>query len=127
MGIIICSILAFIVIGLILLLRSTWRALLQAIEDNPRFKAEVYFSEENIEEKFPCMLLLTLKEGADQEAQIFDFSQYEKLGIIALTQLDTETRITKHCEDNMMSTMIPDQTVYKMKDGSYQWDILSRL
>ena len=109
------------------LLRAVWHALLEAIEDNPKLKAEIYFDEKNVEEKFPCMLLLTLKEGTDQEAQIFDFSQYEELGIIAMTQLDTEVRLTKHCEDNMVSTIIPDQIVCRMKDGSYQWDVRSHL
>ena len=109
------------------LLRAVWHALLEAIEDNPKLTAEIYFDEKNVEEKFPCMLLLTLKEGTDQEAQIFDFSQYEELGIIAMTQLDTEVRLTKHCEDNMVSTIIPDQIVCRMKDGSYQWDVRSHL
>jgi hypothetical protein len=126
MGIIIGLLIAVVLImGLVL--RSVWHALLEAIEDNPKLKAEIYFDEKNVEEKFPCMLLLTLKEGADQEAQIFDFSRYEELGIVAMTQLDTEVRLTKHCEDNMVSTMIPDQIICRMKDGSYQWDVRSRL
>ena len=126
MGIIIGLLIA-VLLFMGLLLWAVWHALLEAIEDNPKLKAEIYFDEKNVEEKFPCMLLLALKEGADQEAQIFDFSQYKELGIIAMTQLYTEVSLTKHCEDNMISTMIPDQIICKMKDGSYQWDIRSRL
>ena len=90
------------------------------IEKNPQEFIGYYLDQET-EERYPCTLLLSVKENADFDGSVYDFSQYEEKNIIGLIEYKKET--TKHNDDNEPQiALIPGQTVCKMKDGSFQWD-----
>ena len=83
-----------------------------------------FYLDKYAEEKFPCTLLLTENNNVDFNGSIYDFSQYEENNIIGLTECRKKTTTnTKNDEDDEPRViLIPNQTVFKMKDGSYQWD-----
>lgn len=89
------------------------------IKDNPKAFMEYYFDNQ-AEEKYNCTLLLTINEGADFDGSVYDFSQYEEKNIIGLIEYRKGT--TKQDDDESQIALIPNQTVCKMKDGSFQWD-----
>jgi hypothetical protein len=90
------------------------------IESNPKEFIGYYFDEQT-EKKYNCTLLLTINDSADFDGSIYDFSQYEKNNIIGLTECRKKT--TEHGNDEESQiALIPNQTVCKMKDGSFQWD-----
>jgi hypothetical protein len=91
------------------------------IEKNPQEVISYYLDQET-EERYPCTLLMMMKENAGFDGSVYDFSQYEEKNIIGLIGCKKEG--TKHTEDDEepQIALIPGQTVCKMKDGSYQWD-----
>ena len=91
------------------------------IEKNPQEVISYYLDQET-EERYPCTLLMTMKENAGFDGSVYDFSQYEEKNIIGLIGCKKEA--AKHNEDDEepQIALIPGQTVCKMKDGSYQWD-----
>lgn len=92
------------------------------VKEHPEESMKQWF-EQNIEEKYPCTLLLSVKEGADFTGSVYDFSLYDEKKIIGLTEYQTEIEHEdKNDEDGIRSALLPNQVVCKMKDGSYQWD-----
>ena len=89
------------------------------MEDNPKAFMEYYFDNQT-EEKYNCTLLITINEGADFDGSVYDFSQYEEKNIIGL--IEYRKRTAKQNDDESQIALIPNQTVCKMKDGSFQWD-----
>ena len=123
MLIIIC-ILGFLLLCSIFINFSMWHAFSTLIDENPQLVLQYYFEHE-VEEKFPCSLLLSIKEGADFDGSVFDFSNYEKNKIIGLTEFRKETTSNGKYEDDEgdpVAALLPNQMVCKMKDGSFQWD-----
>lgn len=88
------------------------------IENNPKAFME-YYLDKQAEEKFPCTLLLTENNNADFTGSVYDFSQYEEKNIIGLIECKNEA-VTEDYEPRF--ALIPNQTVLRMKDGSFQWD-----
>ena len=92
------------------------------VKEHPEESLKQWF-EQNIEERYPCTLLLSVKEGADFTGSVYDFSLYDEKKIIGLTEYQTEIEHEdKNDEDGIRSALLPNQVVCKMKDGSYQWD-----
>ena len=117
---ILSGLLLFAIIAIITLWKALNVVMDDYIEKNPQ-EFIGYYLDKQSEEKYPCTLLLTINEGADFDGSVYDFSQYEEKNIIGLIEYKKET--TKHNnEDEPQIALIPGQTVYKMKDGSYQWD-----
>ena len=95
------------------------------IKSHPEESMKLWF-DKNIEEKYPCSLLLSVKEGADFTGSVYDFSLYDEKKIIGLTEYQTEiTHEDKNDEDGFRFALLPNQIICKMKDGSYQWDFRS--
>ena len=116
-GLLLCS---------IFIIASLWMAigkLMDAyIKSHPEESIKQWF-ECNIEERYPCTLLLSVKEGADFTGSVYDFSLYDEKKIIGLTEYQTEIEHEdKNDEDGIRSALLPNQVVCKMKDGSYQWN-----
>ena len=69
-------------------------------------------------------------EGADFDGSIYDFSKYEESNIIGLTEYKTTTESNGKYEDDdgePITALLPNQKIYKMKDGSYTWDFRNLL
>lgn len=88
------------------------------IEANPKEMMKFYW-DKYAEEKFPCTLLLTENNNAEFDGSVYDFSQYEEKNIIGLIECK-KGNVTEDEEPRF--ALIPNQTVLRMKDGSYQWD-----
>ena len=88
------------------------------IKANPKEMMKIYW-DKYAEEKFPCTLLLTENENAEFDGSVYDFSQYEEKNIIGLIECKKGTAIN---DIEPRFALIPNQTVLRMKDGSYQWD-----
>lgn len=89
------------------------------IEANPKEMMKFYW-DECAEEKFLCTLLLTENNNAEFDGSVYDFSQYEEKNIIGLIECK-KGNVTIDDEEPRFA-LIPNQTVLRMKDGSYQWD-----
>lgn len=113
-------ILSFILICLIIVIFSLWKAICKILDDNPEVAIKYYFDHE-VEETFPCYLLLSIKEGANFDGSSFDFSKYKDKKIIALTEFRKEITMPEGSEA-YSTILLKNQIVYKMKDGSFQWD-----
>ena len=111
-------ILSFLLLLSICLNIFLWVLMTDYLTDNPQIVMDYYFKQETVE-KFPCTLLLTVNDSADFDGSVYDFSQYEEKNIIGLIECKKGT--TKH-DDEPQIALIPNQTVCKMKDGSFQWD-----
>lgn len=110
----------------LLIIATMWSSIGKMIElyvkEHPEESIKQWF-EQNIEERYPCTLLLSVKEGADFTGSVYDFSLYDEKKIIGLTEYQTEIEHEdKNDEDGIRSALLPNQIVCKMKDGSYQWD-----
>ena len=110
----------------LLIIATMWSGIGKMIEmyikEHPEESLKQWF-EKNIEERYPCTLLLSVKEGADFTGSVYDFSLYDEKKIIGLTEYQTEIEHEdKNDEDGIQSALLPNQIVCKMKDGSYQWD-----
>ena len=88
------------------------------IEANPKEMMKIYW-DKYAEEKFPCTLLLTENNNAEFDGSVYDFSQYEEKNIIGLIECKKGITID---ENEPRFALLPNQTVLRMKDGSYQWD-----
>ena len=88
------------------------------MDNNPKLAVDYYLNKESIE-KYKCTLLLTENENAEFDGSIYDFSQYEEKNIIGLIECKKGTAIN-NIEPRF--ALLPNQTVLRMKDGSYQWD-----
>ena len=114
------ALLLFSISIIIILWMAIGRLMDEYILSNPQTALKGYF-EFNTEKKFPCTLLLSIKDDADFDGSVYDFSQYEEKNIIGLIECKKGT--TKHHDDDEPQiALIPGQTVCKMKDGSFQWD-----
>ena len=125
MVIAICILSGLLLLSL-LIIATMWSGIDKMIEvyikEHPEESMKQWF-EQNIEEKYPCTLLLSVKEGADFTGSVYDFSLYDEKKIIGLTEYQTEIEHKdKNDEDGIRSALLPNQVVCKMKDGSYQWD-----
>ena len=110
----------------LLIIATMWSGIGKMIEmyikEHPEESLKQWF-EQNIEERYPCTLLLSVKEGADFTGSVYDFSLYDEKKIIGLTEYQTEIEHEdKNDEDGIRSALLPNQVVCKMKDGSYQWN-----
>ena len=90
------------------------------LNNNPRLVVDYYFDKESIE-KYKCTLLLTENNNAEFDGSVYDFSQYEEKNIIGLIECKKGIAIDDN-EDEPRFALLPNQTVLRMKDGSYQWD-----
>ena len=88
-------------------------------KDNPKAFMKYYFDNETIE-RYKCTLLLTINDSADFDGSVYDFSQYEEKNIIGLIECRKGT--AKHDDEEPRIALLPNQTVCKMKDSSFQWD-----
>ena len=123
-GLLICAI--FIILAL-------WYALGQLMDDfiesNPKGVMKNYITRYSTE-SYPCTLLLAIKEGADFDGSIYDFSKYEESNVIGLIEYKTTTESNGRYEDDdgePITALLPNQKVYKMKDGSFLWDFRNLL
>ena len=92
---------------------------------DPECAKRVRFSDRNIEEKYLCTLILNATYDTPFTGTAFDFSEYEKSKIICLTICNPKNPKYKDYFDengDFYNVIIPDQVVYKMKDGSYAWE-----
>ena len=125
MVIAICILSGLLLLSL-LIIATMWSGIGKMIEmyikEHPEESLKQWF-EQNIEERYPCTLLLSVKEGADFTGSVYDFSLYDEKKIIGLTEYQTEIEHEdKNDEDGIRSALLPNQVVCKMKDGSYQWN-----
>ena len=111
----ILSFLLLLSIGLNIFL---WILMTDYLTDNPQLIMDYYFKQEATE-KFPCTLLLTINDSTDFDGSVYDFSQYEEKNIIGLIECKKGIVID---ENEPRFALLPNQTVLRMKDGSYQWD-----
>ena len=88
------------------------------LENNPKLVMDYYFDKKSVE-KYKCTLLLTENENAEFDGSVYDFSQYEEKNIIGLIECKKGTAIN---DIEPRFALLPNQTVLRMKDGSYQWD-----
>jgi hypothetical protein len=125
-------VIAIIILGILLFISlfinfAMWFAIDKAIdnfiENNPT-EAMKYYLKHNAEETYPCTLLLSIVEGAEFDGSAYDFSLYEKTGVIGLTEFKTKASSGKYedCEGDPLVATLNNQIVYKMKDGGYMWD-----
>lgn len=100
-----------------------WYAIGKLMDDyimsNPKENIKFYW-DKYADEKFPCTLLLTENNNADFDGSVYDFSQYEEKNIIGLIECKKGT--TTEEDEEPRFALIPNQTVLRMKDGSFQWD-----
>lgn len=105
---------------------SLWMAIGKLMDDyitsNPKESMKFYL-DKFAEEKFSCTLLLTENNDADFDGSVYDFSLYEEKNIIGLIECKKKTTSNeKEDDEEPRFALLPNQTVLRMKDGSYQWD-----
>lgn len=102
-----------------------WYAIDKLMDDyitsNPKEAIKFYW-DKFTEEKFPCTLLLTENNDADFDGSVYDFSLYEEKNIIGLIECKKKTTLNEKEDEEPRFALLPNQTVLRMKDGSYQWD-----
>ena len=102
-----------------------WYAIDKLMDDyitsNPKEAVKFYW-DKFAEEKFPCTLLLTENNDADFDGSVYDFSLYEEKNIIGLIECKKKTTLNEKENEEPRFALLPNQTVLRMKDGSYQWD-----
>lgn len=120
--IIVICILAGLLLCSLFVIACMWYAIGKLIDEyieaNPKEMMKFYW-DKYAEEKFPCTLLLTENNNAEFDGSVYDFSQYEEKNIIGLIECK-KGNVTEDEEPRF--ALIPNQTVLRMKDGSYQWD-----
>ena len=96
------------------------------IEQKYNLIADYYEDANNIEESFPCCLLLHLQFNAKESAKITDFSNYENSNIIAYSVLSKGLPPPGYAnqleEDGSIRILVHDVRVNKYKDGEYFWE-----
>ena len=119
-----CAILGLIVLsGIIHYILEDIVNLIMIID--PKCANRVRFSDKNIEEKYPCTLILNATYDTPFTGTAFDFSKYEKNKIIGLTICNPkDPRYKDYFDENgdFYNVIVPDQMIYKMKDGNYVWE-----
>lgn len=119
-----CAILGLIVLsGIIHYILEDIVNLIMIID--PKCAKQVRFSDRNIEEKYPCTLILNATYNTSFTGTAFDFSKYEKNKIIGLTICNPkDPRYKNYFDENgdFYNVIVPDQMIYKMKDGNYVWE-----
>lgn len=119
-----CAILGLIVLsGIIHYILEDIVNLIMIID--PKCVSRVRFSDRNIEEKYPCTLILNATYNTSFTGTAFDFSKYEKNKIIGLTICNPkDPRYKDYFDENgdFYNVIVPDQMIYKMKDGNYVWE-----
>ena len=102
---------------------STIKVYHRIINNDPKFIMENYFHNDNIKKKYPCKLLIMFNPDIQNGNcySYYDFSAYEEKNVIGLTLCIDDEEIKNKFKDED-SLLIPNQVVYEMKDGSYQWD-----
>lgn len=98
----------------------------ETIDQKYNLIADYYKDANNIEESFPCCLLLYLQFNATEFAKITDFSNYEKSNIIAYSVLSKGPPPPGYAnqleEDGSIRMLIRNVRVNKYKDGEYFWE-----
>lgn len=115
-----------ILVGLLLcaifVITSLWYALGKLfdeyIDSNPKYLMDYYLENES-EDCYNCNLILTENNNAGFDGSVYDFSRYEEMNIIGLINCKNNK---SEDEDEIKIALLPNQKVYKMKDGSFQWD-----
>lgn len=97
------------------------------LKDNPDMALDFYY-ESNAVEAYKCTLFLTIKEDSEFDGAMYDFSMYNEAGIISLVDCrsNRSARAKRQYVDengDPITGALPNQTVYLMKDGSYEWDV----
>lgn len=98
----------------------------ETIEQKYNLIVDYYGDANNIEESFPCCLLLHLQFNAKEFAKITDFSNYENSNIIAYSVLSKGPPPPGYAnqleEDGSIRILVRDVRVNKYKDGEYFWE-----
>ena len=114
-------VLSIVIIGLLIfngMLQECIKILINKdIDINPEEAMKEYF-ENNIEEEFPCTLLISIIDEMEFEGVAYDFSEYEEKGIVGMTGFYKRTIP----EENKGPSILPNQKVLRMKDGEMIWD-----
>lgn len=96
------------------------------IEQKYNLIADYYGDANNIEESFPCCLLLHLQFNTKESAKITDFSNYENSNIIAYSVLSKGPPPPGYAnqleEDGSIRILVRNVRVNKYKDGEYFWE-----
>lgn len=98
----------------------------ETIEQKYNLIADYYEDANNIEESFPCCLLLHLQFNAKEFAKITDFSNYENSNIIAYSVLSKSPPPPGYAnqleKDGSIRILVHNVRVNKYKDGEYFWE-----
>ena len=114
---IILGVLLSMAIAIIIILNfALEKSVSMLLEADPKTALDQYYNEKNIEQTYTCDLLVMKNNSIKQNELCFDFSKYELNNIIAVYVNSEEL------EDGSF-TILPNQKVYKMKDGGFVWDI----
>ena len=97
------------------------------LKDNPDMALDFYY-ESNAVKAYKCTLFLTIKEDSEFDGAIYDFSMYNEAGVISLVDCRSNRSVRakrQYIDENgdPITGALPNQTVYLMKDGSYEWDV----
>lgn len=118
-----CAVLGLIVLaGIIHYILEDIVNLIMIID--PECAKRVRFSDMNIEEKYPCTLIINATYDTSFTGTAYDFSEYESKKIIGMTVCNPKNSKYKDYfdeEGNFCNVIVPNQTVCKMKDGNYIW------
>lgn len=129
-------IIAIIILSILLILSIIYNILftkgvaklfnLENIEQKYNLIVDYYEDASNIEESFPCCLLLHLQFNAKESAKITDFSNYENSNIIGYSVLSKGPPPPGYAnqleEDGSIRMLIRNVQVNKYKDGEYFWE-----
>ena len=114
---IILGVLLSIAIAIIIILNlALEKSVSMLLEADPKTAFDLYYDEKNIEQTYLCDLFVMQNNSIKQNELCFDFSKYEFNNIIVV-HINSE-----ELEDGSF-TILPNQKVYKMKDGGFVWDI----
>lgn len=97
----------------------------ETIEQKYNLIADYYEDANNIEESFPCCLLLHLQFNAKEFTKITDFSNYENSNIIAYSVLSKSPPpgyANQLEKDGSIRMLVRNVRVNKYKDGEYFWE-----
>ena len=101
---------------------------LWVLEQKYNLIVDYYEDASNIEESFPCCLLLHLQFNAKESAKITDFSNYENSNIIGYSVLSKGPPPPGYAnqleEDGSIRMLIRNVQVNKYKDGEYFWELM---
>ena len=116
--ILIICILGVLLLGAAAIIYFLYSGIKNIVEENPDLFLEQYFDKYAADE-FNCTLVISQQKG-NFIGLIYDFSQYEEKNIVQLISYGVSN------EDHFI-TILKNQKLYKLRDGSYQWDYRSML